>query len=49
MGNNNKMENENLEKIKYINKLAKEISNNTIVDYEDFPKHDFFLSQVIDY
>ncbi|AKC60829.1 hypothetical protein IYC_07325 [Clostridium sporogenes PA 3679] len=49
MGNNNKMENENLEKIKYINKLAKEISNNTIVDYEDFPKYDLFLSQVIDY
>ncbi|MGJ0906937.1 DUF1836 domain-containing protein [Clostridium botulinum] len=43
------MENENLEKIKYINKLAKEISNNTIVDYEDFPKYDLFLSQVIDY
>jgi len=49
VGNNNKMENENLEKIKYINKLAKEISNNTIVDYEDFPKYDLFLSQVIDY
>lgn len=49
MGNNNKMEKENLEKIKYINKLAKEISNNTIVDYEDFPKYDLFLSQVIDY
>ncbi len=49
MGNNNKMENDNLEKIKYINKLAKEISNNTIVDYEDFPKYDLFLSQVIDY
>ncbi|APH14901.1 hypothetical protein NPD5_2056 [Clostridium sporogenes] len=43
------MEKENLEKIKYINKLAKEISNNTIVDYEDFPKYDLFLSQVIDY
>ncbi|EPY6472773.1 DUF1836 domain-containing protein [Clostridium sporogenes] len=43
------MGNENLEKIKYINKLAKEISNNTIVDYEDFPKYDLFLSQVIDY
>ncbi|MBO0545869.1 DUF1836 domain-containing protein [Clostridium botulinum] len=35
--------------MKYINKLAKEISNNTIVDYEDFPKYDLFLSQVIDY
>ncbi|NEZ93968.1 DUF1836 domain-containing protein [Clostridium botulinum] len=43
------MENNNLEKIEYINKLAKEISNNTIVDYEDFPKYDLFLSQVIDY
>ncbi|KRU24828.1 hypothetical protein VT91_06250 [Clostridium sporogenes] len=43
------MENNNFEKIKYINKLAKEISNNTIVDYEDFPKYDLFLSQVIDY
>ncbi|EJP6474024.1 DUF1836 domain-containing protein [Clostridium sp. FAM 1755] len=43
------MENSNLEKIKYINKLAKEISNNTIVDYDDFPKYDLFLSQVIDY
>ncbi|ENK1243997.1 DUF1836 domain-containing protein [Clostridium sporogenes] len=43
------MENNNLEKIKYINKLAKEISNNTIVDYDDFPKYDLFLSQVIDY
>jgi len=43
------VENSNLEKIKYINKLAKEISNNTIVDYDDFPKYDLFLSQVIDY
>ncbi|EJO5346142.1 DUF1836 domain-containing protein [Clostridium botulinum] len=43
------MQNSNLEKIKYINKLAKEISVNTIVDYEDFPKYDLFLSQVIDY
>ncbi|WP_061316626.1 DUF1836 domain-containing protein [Clostridium botulinum] len=43
------MENNNLEKIEYINKLAKEISNNTIVDYKDFPKYDLFLSQVIDY
>ncbi|MCR1935430.1 DUF1836 domain-containing protein [Clostridium tepidum] len=43
------MENSSLEKIKYINRLAKEISNNTIVDYDDFPKYDLFLSQVIDY
>jgi hypothetical protein len=43
------VENSSLEKIKYINRLAKEISNNTIVDYDDFPKYDLFLSQVIDY
>ncbi|WP_050608389.1 DUF1836 domain-containing protein [Clostridium niameyense] len=35
--------------IEYINKLAEEISHNTIVDYEDLPRYDLFLSQVIDY
>jgi hypothetical protein len=35
--------------IDYINKAAKEISKNTIVSYEDLPRYDLFLSQVIDY
>ncbi|WP_373899479.1 DUF1836 domain-containing protein [Haloimpatiens sp. FM7315] len=35
--------------IKDINLLAKEISNNNIVAYEDLPQYDLFLSQVIDY
>lgn len=35
--------------IEYINKMAKEISKNTIVPFEDLPKYDLFLSQVIDY
>lgn len=30
-------------------KLAEEISNNNVIPYEDFPKYDLFLSQVIDY
>lgn len=30
-------------------KLAEEISNNNLVSYEDLPKYDLFLSQVIDY
>ncbi|GKX68060.1 DUF1836 domain-containing protein [Inconstantimicrobium mannanitabidum] len=30
-------------------KLAEEISNNNLVPYEDLPKYDLFLSQVIDY
>ncbi|KZL89990.1 hypothetical protein CLMAG_44740 [Clostridium magnum DSM 2767] len=33
----------------YINETAKEISKNTIIPYEDLPRYDFFLSQVIDY
>ncbi len=33
----------------YINENAKEISKNTIVPYEDLPRYDLFLSQVIDY
>ena len=35
--------------IDYINENAKEISKNTIVPYEDLPRYDLFLSQVIDY
>lgn len=35
--------------IKDIIKLAEEISNNNLVSYEDLPKYDLFLSQVIDY
>ena len=30
-------------------KLAEEISNNNLIQYEDLPKYDLFLSQVIDY
>ncbi|WP_070110651.1 DUF1836 domain-containing protein [Clostridium acetireducens] len=29
--------------------MAKEISKNTIIPYEDLPQYDLFLSQVIDY
>lgn len=35
--------------IDYINKLAQDMSRNTIVPLEDLPKYDLFLSQVIDY
>lgn len=35
--------------IDYINENAKEISKSTIVPYEDLPRYDLFLSQVIDY
>lgn len=35
--------------IDYINETAKEITKNTIVPYEDLPRYDLFLSQVIDY
>lgn len=35
--------------MKYINETAKDISKNTIIPYEDLPRYDFFLSQVIDY
>jgi hypothetical protein len=35
--------------IDYINETAKEISKSTIVPYEDLPRYDLFLSQVIDY
>lgn len=33
----------------FINEIAKNISQNTIVSYEDLPKYDLFLSQVIDF
>ncbi|WP_163192763.1 DUF1836 domain-containing protein [Clostridium thermarum] len=33
----------------YIRQLAKSVSENNLVPYEDLPKYDFFLSQVIDY
>ncbi|MCY6484799.1 DUF1836 domain-containing protein [Clostridium aestuarii] len=32
-----------------INKLAKVVSENRLVSYEDLPEYDLFLSQVIDY
>lgn len=32
-----------------INNIAKEISESTLVSYEDLPQYDLFLSQVIDY
>jgi len=35
--------------IEYVKKTAQEISKNTIVPYEDLPRYDLFLSQVIDY
>lgn len=35
--------------MEYLDKLAKQISENTIVPYEDLPRYDLFLSQVIDY
>ncbi|OBR91743.1 hypothetical protein CLRAG_27220 [Clostridium ragsdalei P11] len=35
--------------MEYINKAAKNISDNTIVHYEDLPRYDLFLSQVTDY
>ena len=33
----------------YIKQLAEEMSNNTMVGYDDLPKYDLFLSQVIDF
>lgn len=33
----------------YINNMVKSISKSTIIPYEDLPKYDLFLSQVIDY
>lgn len=33
----------------YINELAEEMSKNSMISYDDLPKYDLFLSQVIDY
>ena len=33
----------------YITKLAEEMSKNNMISYDDLPKYDLFLSQVIDY
>ena len=33
----------------YIRELAEEISKDSIVSYDDLPKYDLFLSQVIDF
>lgn len=33
----------------YINKLINEISKSNSISYEDFPKYDLFLSQVIEF
>lgn len=33
----------------FIHEIAKDISKNTIVPYEDLPQYDLFLSQVIDF
>jgi hypothetical protein len=43
------MLNEHNFEIGYINKIAKNISDNNIVPYEDLPRYDLFLSQVTDY
>lgn len=43
------MLNEHNFEIEYINKTAKNISDNNIVPYEDLPRYDLFLSQVTDY
>ncbi|EDK35760.1 DUF1836 domain-containing protein [Clostridium kluyveri] len=43
------MLNEHKFEIEYINKIAKNISDNNIVPYEDLPRYDLFLSQVTDY
>lgn len=33
----------------YINEIAEEMSKNSMISYDDLPKYDLFLSQVIDY
>jgi hypothetical protein len=35
--------------IDYIKKIAADIAQNTVVSYDDLPRYDLFLSQVIDY
>jgi hypothetical protein len=44
----NIMENTNFN-IDYIKKMAEEMSKNNLVPYDDLPRYDLFLSQVIDY
>ena len=34
---------------KYIKKITEEISNTSMIPYDDLPKYDLFLSQVIDF
>lgn len=33
----------------YIKEIVEKISENSLISYEDLPKYDLFLSQVIDY
>ena len=33
----------------YIKEIAEEISNTSMIPYEELPKYDLFLSQVIDF
>jgi hypothetical protein len=35
--------------VEYIRQLSRDMSENNLVPYEDLPRYDFFLSQVIDY
>lgn len=48
MGNNKHIV-ENISVVENINEMAKDISKNVQVPYEDLPQYDLFLSQVIDY
>jgi hypothetical protein len=43
------MEKSNNFSIDYIKKISSDISQNTIVSFEDLPRYDLFLSQVIDF
>lgn len=43
------MEKDNIYGIDYIKKIAADIAQHTIVSYDDLPRYDLFLSQVIDY
>ena len=43
------MQNDSKFNIQHIKDLAEEISRNNLVNYEDLPHYDLFLSQVIDY
>lgn len=35
--------------LNYINEIAEEMSKNSMISYDDLPKYDLFLSQVIDF